>query len=210
MFIITHAVVLLAAIAVLMLAISQGAHFTIDKESHKGMFEMSSLSTELTTEHAPKNTETPDIKYGDIGRLYVSNINVALYEGLEQEICDTIDSACYKMHKGVIIIADHSHQGFDAIKDCRPGDVCVVRYEDGTADVYECTVYEPNGKNLKNDLADSNGTSIFDSGADMIMYTCNEDWENVTIAYWNVVPRPADNCTNNDMDDNILSDNTGN
>lgn len=51
---------------------------------------------------------------------------------------------------------------------------------------------------MGNDLVDSADRSAFDSGADLIAYTCNDTWTDVTIVYFKIV------------ENNILSDNGGN
>lgn len=156
-------------------------------EQRKGVFEMT--ETDETSESAPASEPLgyPALTYGNEGRLFIGYLSVALYHGLEQEICDAVDSACYDVYKDVVIIADHSHQGFDTIKKCSVGDECVILREDGTHTVYVCTRVESNGRNMKNDLVDEAGISVFDAGVNMIAYTCNESWENVFIVYFSAI-----------------------
>ena len=149
-----------------------------------------SVAPVIETIETPKPVPTPkpnipNVNYGNIGRLYIKNHSVALYNSLSQATCDAWDSACYGTWSNVIIIADHKNQGFDIIKTCKPGDTCYILHQDGAKEQFICTKIEPNGRNMETDVLDRYGNSAYEAGYNMFMYTCNENWKNITITYWN-------------------------
>ena len=121
--------------------------------------------------------------YGDAGRLYVKDFSVALYWGCEQWIVDAEDSAAYWEDSGTLI-ADHHNQGFDVIKTVALGDVCEVRHSDGSCERYVCTEIDPDCHNITEDLVRSDWATTCYGVADLLMYTCNDCWQNVTCAWW--------------------------
>jgi uncharacterized protein YgiM (DUF1202 family) len=130
---------------------------------------------------------------GNVGRLKISSVglNVALFKasafGGSQSIVDAKDSAAYMEDAikcyGQIIIADHVHQGFSAIKKSKPG-TTIAHIDFGTETLkYICTK-KFIGKNKGSDLVSLDGVSIKGQNAGGIcMYTCNSDGT-ITITYW--------------------------
>lgn len=125
----------------------------------------------------------PDINYGTAGRLYINDHSVALYNGCKQSIVDKKDSAATWKWDKVTYIADHWNQGFDTIKTCAIGDTCYIAHKDGTRQTYICTDIDRNGHNKEYDIVDHNGNSV-DSYSGLVMYTCNDNWRNITLVYW--------------------------
>lgn len=134
---------------------------------------------------------------GTAGRLTIPSvgIDVALYAcsssgeyaAEQQRIVDDIDSAAYidQVYTNGHIIADHNHQGFDAIKSCIPYETYAYINFGSYIQRYVCTGIG-SGQNLGNNLIDWNGRSLnYDPiPGGLAMYTCNENSTNVTITYW--------------------------
>lgn len=132
---------------------------------------------------------------GMIGRLTIPSIelSVALFYGditsasQSQPIVDAKDSAAYlegaTAYYNQILIADHVHQGFSAIKKATPG-VTEATIDFGTrVEKWICTKVFI-GYNTGRDLVDLNGNSINGQNDNGIcMYTCNSDGS-VTITFW--------------------------
>ena len=122
--------------------------------------------------------------FGDAGRLYLKDFSVALYWGSDQWIVDEEDSAAYWEGDGGFVIAEHHHQGFDIIKTVVPGDICEIRHEDGTCTKYLCTEIDSDCHNITEDLVRSDWATTCYGVADLLMYTCNDCWQNVTCVWW--------------------------
>lgn len=132
---------------------------------------------------------------GSIGRLTIPSVglSVALFQttiwhgSQSQPVVDAVDSAAY-MPDAVdcfrqIIIADHVHQGFSAIKSAVPGSTYAYIDFGTYTNSYICT-NKFIGYNNGHGLTDLNGVSITgqnDGGT--CMYTCNADGT-ITITYW--------------------------
>ena len=81
------------------------------------------------------------------------------------------------------VIADHKHQGFDKIKLAKPGKTTLT-FDNNT---YIC-IDKFNGHNTGKELTDQNYKFIDMSfPGTLILYTCNDNWKNVTITLWDVV-----------------------
>lgn len=152
-------------------------------------------SNYLTTEEPHIETVAEEMaRRGNMGRLRISSVgvDVALFEtsmydiSHSQPIVDNADSAAYISDTiddyGFIIIGDHVHQGFAAIKSSVPG-VTIAEIDSGTnIQTYICTeifIGYNNGC-----LDDLNGNCIKgrnDGG--ICMYTCNSDGT-ITITFW--------------------------
>ena len=156
--------------------------------------------TEAPTQKPDKNPEVPkEEKPSDekpnnspdyVGRFRIPSlgVNVACYFGSAQSIVDAQDSAAYFYAYGHAIIADHKHQGFNAIKSATNG----TRATLGSTE-YKF-VAKINGHNTGYSLTDANGNLITNLyPGTLVTYTCNENWQNVTIVFWE--------CAN--KDDNI-------
>ena len=127
---------------------------------------------------------------GSRGRLYFSSMySVALHEPTTsdeaQRIVNNVDSASYIPYGNVMIIADHSYQGFDIIKTQNAGNFIYIKKEaNGTYYLEKYVVRErTNGKNVGYDLITNDNRSIsYDVNCPLVLYTCNTaDGYEVTI-----------------------------
>ena len=134
-------------------------------------------------------------KDGMYGRLTIPSvgIDVGLYYcksnsgSTAQSIVNAADSAAFidQIHVTGAIIADHNNQGFEAMKNSKPNETYAYIDFGSYTQTYICTAIGL-GHNYDNDLVDWNGVSLnydYISGG-LAMYTCNENWQNVTISYW--------------------------
>ena len=137
-------------------------------------------------------------KDGMYGRLTIPSvgINVGLYYctsdagSTAQSIVNAVDSAAYINQVNVdgVLIADHNNQGFDAMKKSKPYETYAYIDFGSYTQTYVCTAIGL-GHNYDNDMVDWNGVSLnydYISGG-LAMYTCNENWQNITISYWQPV-----------------------
>ena len=132
---------------------------------------------------------------GIYARLKIPSIgvNVAIYKSSfydtnVQTIVDNNDSASLQNDLGSCgVIADHKHQGFSAIKKAIPNET--YSYLDfGTYKEKYICIKKCIGKNNETSITDDEGVWIaYHPNADIAMYTCNENWQNVTITYWEKV-----------------------
>lgn len=120
------------------------------------------------------------------GRLYVpdAKIDVALYSGNSQGICDRPDSAnIYSL--GLIeekTIVDHNNQEFSKLFSVEVGMKGYIQLENGDIINIECTdVF--NSHNTGPDITDEEGNSVM-GAADYLMYTCRNGWQNIRICLW--------------------------
>ncbi len=130
--------------------------------------------------------------YGDGGNLFMDSvgIEVPLYktQGDEhgQAITDRTYSAAWLTSFNMPVIADHKNQGFERIKSCIPGKTKALILTRNSVTEYRCRDVVQ-GSNVEDDILDDHGVSIDESGADLCLYTCNEDWRHVTIVYFSRV-----------------------
>lgn len=137
-------------------------------------------------------------KDGMYGRLTIPSvgIDVGLYYctsddgATSQSIVNAADSAAYidQVNIDGALIADHNNQGFDAMKNSKPYETYAYIDFGSYTQTYVCTAIGL-GHNYDNDMVDWNGVSLnygFISGG-LAMYTCNENWQNITISYWQPV-----------------------
>ena len=120
------------------------------------------------------------------GRLYVpdAKIDVALYVGWAQGICDRQDSAnifSFGLDEGKTI-ADHSTQEFRKLFSVRVGTQGYIELKNGDIINIVCTDIF-NGHNIGYAITDEDGNNVMDV-ADFMMYTCRNDWRNVRICLW--------------------------
>ena len=101
-----------------------------------------------------------------------------------QTLVDNSDSAAFfPLHNDVRVIADHRHQGFSAMKNSSIGDKAYLEYADRT-ETYTC-IANFKGHNTSSELTDNDGNNVADMyPGKLIMYTCNENWQNITITVW--------------------------
>lgn len=119
-----------------------------------------------------------------VGRFKIPavGVNVACYASSSQATVDAADSAAYFYTSGHVTIADHKHQGFSAIRSCSKGMKASLSTSGGTKN-YIC-VDRINGHNTGYELTDSSYNSIDNMyPGTLVLYTCNENWQNVTIVF---------------------------
>ena len=115
-------------------------------------------------------------RYGDKGRLIIPSVgvSVALYQcdwfdksHGGQTCVDNYDSAAWLVSENTpdfwsdyfdnsVIIADHTEQGFNAIKSMTCGDIAYIYNSDGTCEKYEHIKTDYNGSNVNTYLPDLN------------------------------------------------------
>ena len=112
-------------------------------------------------------------------------VNVGCFWGTNnlQTLVDASDSAALFSYGGMTIVADHRHQGFSAMKSSSIGTKAYMDYGDHTEE-YVC-IANFKGHNTGHALTDNNDTNISELYPGYLgMYTCNENWQNVTITIW--------------------------
>lgn len=164
-------------------------------KSHANCVAMAVLMNEDSIlANAYERTEEEQIKlYGNdnifvnfYGRLYVPDamIDVALYKGYAQAICDRQDSAnifSFGLDEGKTI-ADHNNQEFSKLFSVKIGTQGYIELENGDIINIVCTnVF--NGHNNGVYITDEEGNNVMDV-ADYMMYTCRNGWQNVRICLW--------------------------
>lgn len=127
-------------------------------------------------------------KIGSAGRLYIPSVyfSVAMYYSSGddgQQITDRSDSALYFRHKGRYGIADHNYQGFYKMKNAKIGSLAYIRKPNGAVEKYKL-INKFSGHNTGTLLTDNNYTPISEYAGDLFMYTCNDNWHNITISLW--------------------------
>lgn len=164
-------------------------------KSHANCVAMAVLMNEDSVlANAYERTEEEQIKlYGNdnifanfYGRLYIpdAKIDVALYKGYAQAICDRQDSAnifSFGLDVGKTI-ADHSNQEFRKLFSVKIGTQGYIELENGDIINIVCTDIF-NGHNNGVYITDEEGNSVMDV-ADYMMYTCRDGWRNVHICLW--------------------------
>lgn len=84
------------------------------------------------------------------------------------------------------MIADHNHQYFSVLKKVKPGDTAQVVTSSGTIYSYRC-VGVLNGHNAADgipyDIKDEKYQPVYGT-ADLICYTCMDNWQNICIVLW--------------------------
>lgn len=170
---------------------------SLSTESLISSEEITSEETSETSETEESITTNPPVNnsgntgggnYNDfdeyVGRFKIPavGVNVACYASSSQATVDAADSAAYFYTSGHLTIADHKHQGFSAIRSCSKGMKASLSTSSGTKN-YIC-VDRINGHNTGYELTDANYNSI-DSmyPGTLVLYTCNENWQNVTIVF---------------------------
>ena len=145
-------------------------------------------TTETTT-----ISEEPAYTFGTAGRLEIPSVGVGvalyitdLYQQNVQSVVDAWDSAAvFPYRDSVTVIADHNNQGFASLKNVGVGDTAFISQQNGSFDTYVCTRVCYNGHNLGTELVDEYGEQVESNiDGELIMYTCNDCWQNITITYW--------------------------
>lgn len=130
------------------------------------------------------------IPNNSVGRLHIPSVgvNVACYSSISQSVCDASDSAALFKTSNHTVIGDHVNQGFSGIKSCKTGTTAYISTSDGEVE-YQC-IAVIQGHNTGTDLTDSNYNNISTLyPGSLVMYTCNENSRNVTIAFFEPVSK---------------------
>jgi sortase (surface protein transpeptidase) len=119
------------------------------------------------------------------GRLYIpdANIDVGLYYGASQAICDKEDSAnifSMSVFDG-LYIADHNNQEFAKLFSVKSGMTGYIVLANDVKFNIVCTDVL-NGHNTGELIVNENGDANLD--ADFLMYTCKDNWKNILICLW--------------------------
>lgn len=124
-----------------------------------------------------------------LGRFSIpdTNINVACFNSRDQKVVDNQDSAAMFGQGDMIVIADHTNQGFSKICDCSVGTKAYFN-EGYRLKEYICTASFI-GHNTGDALTDKNYTSIMynSNKGGITCYTCLNNWQNVWIVYFQPV-----------------------
>lgn len=156
--------------------------------------------------------QDPTVYYGTDGHLYIpdANISVSLQREDEthtmQSICDTPNTACYvpyhpeddfwkSLFDDSPMIADHTNQGFNAIKTLPIGSDLYIEHPDSVTEHYKLEYIDPNGTYIPQDITlwgstfplewprYSDGSFVNKDHPDCVtLYTCNQDNKHITIA----------------------------
>ena len=178
-------------------SISEETEESSESLSTESLISSEEITSEETSETEESTTANPPVNnsgntgggnYNDfdeyVGRFKIPavGVNVACYASSSQATVDAADSAAYFYTSGHLTIADHKHQGFSAIRSCSKGMKASLSTSSGTKN-YIC-VDRINGHNTGYELTDANYNSI-DSmyPGTLVLYTCNENWQNVTIVF---------------------------
>ena len=130
---------------------------------------------------------------GMVGRLIIPDVDLdvaviraSIYNGSHnQAVVDARDSAAWMYDWGAaVLIGDHNNQGFEKMKGAIPNVTkCYINNGD-TIKTYIC-IKNIQGHNTGSSITDANYRSLNgDNSGGLIMYTCNENWRNITITYW--------------------------
>lgn len=155
--------------------------------------------------------QDPTVYYGTDGHLYIpdANISVSLQREDEthtmQSICDTPNTACYvpyhpeddfwtSLFDDSPMIADHTNQGFNAIKTLPIGSDLYIEHPDSVTEHYKLEYIDPNGTYIPQDITlwgstfplewprYSDGSFVNKNHPDCVtLYTCNQDNKHITI-----------------------------
>lgn len=155
-------------------------------------FSFMNIDPSITTLH---NTDSA-------GSISIPSMNISanLYRGNELDY-DTAQAICDEENAAIVyegdeqIIADHSYQGFDRIKQSIPDETVafIQSYDEKGNTEYEsyvCTkVTTGKNRTFKPCLIDCEGNDLYKTNEGGIcLYTCNDTWHDITIVYF----KPAD------------------
>ena len=145
------------------------------------------LNKEKIEEPKQETVAEEIVRRGMTCRLTIPSVgvNVGCFWGTNnlQTLVDASDSAALFSYGGMTIIADHRHQGFSAMKNSSIGTKAYMNYGDHTEE-YVC-IANFKGHNTGHALTDNNDTDISELYPGYLaMYTCNENWQNITITIW--------------------------
>ena len=154
-------------------------------------------------------TQEPAVDYGTDGHLYIPDANISVALRREdsshtmQAICDMPDTACYVPFYPEDdfsaslspMIADHTNQGFNAIKTLPIGTDLYIEHPDSNTEHYKLEYIDPNGTYIPQNITlwgstfplewprYSDGSFVNKNHTDCVtLYTCNQDNRHITIA----------------------------
>lgn len=156
-----------------------------------------------STDASPKDSFSTDISgpMGEYGRLSIPDLGYSARlssqaadpYGDGQWIVDEYDHALVCNYApnyidgGLLLIADHNTDGFSAIQKAVPGvTTCQIKHIDGTVSSYVCTK-KFSGHNTTEYVTDSDYHLVTGNSNQIGMYTCNDNWHDVTIVIWDKV-----------------------
>lgn len=154
-----------------------------------------SVFPQNTAKLYPDNSDEISKKNGMIGRLYIPDVsvNVALFDTNNlsakdrQYVVDLPDSAAVFCLGSQRVIGDHDLQGFQNIRDAIENKTVAYIQKGSYTDTYICTEIG-DGHNVGTTITDKNNLPIEErNDADIIMYTCNGCWQNITYTIWEKV-----------------------
>lgn len=168
-----------------------------------------------TPKETPKTPEVvieqPAVDYGTDGHLYIPDANISVVLQREdsnhtmQSICDMPNTACYvpyhpdddfwtSLFDDSPMIADHTNQGFNAIKTLPIGSDLYIEHPDSSTEHYKLEYIDPNGTYIPQDITlwgstfplewprYSDGSFVNKNHTDCVtLYTCNQDNKHITI-----------------------------
>lgn len=143
----------------------------------------------------PNNSDEISKRNGMIGSLYIPDVsvNVALFNTSNlsakerQHVVDLPDSAAVFYLGPQCVIGDHDLQGFQNIRDVIENKTAAYIQKGSYTDTYICTEIG-DGHNTGTTITDKNNLPIEErNDADIIMYTCNGCWQNITYTIWEQV-----------------------
>lgn len=136
-------------------------------------------------EETISHKDTEPILNNYYGQLCIpeADINVNLYFGASQEICDQINSAnifSMSVFNG-LYIADHNTQEFKKLSNVKIGMTGYIKLANGHILNIKC-IDIIKGYNTGVYITDVNGNTSFN--ADFLMYTCTDNSKNILICLW--------------------------
>lgn len=134
------------------------------------------------------------VKPGMVGRLVIPSvgIDVGLYTDGEgatekeklQNICDREDAAAFFCDGIGYLIADHNNQAFQVLDSVKQGDKAFILRGHSILSL-ECDL-RMDGHNYGQGIVDDTGNYV-SSLSDYVCYTCQDSWNNVSIAGFKVI-----------------------
>ncbi len=165
----------------------------VETTVHYGPIKEPETQSETVSEEPTTVYKEPELSYGTAGRLDIPSVGIGvslysadLYRDDTQSIVDRWDSAAiFPYRERITVIADHNNQGFSAIRNTSIGDCAVISQNNGSYACYLCTRICCNGHNLGTEIVDENGDRVeYNTDGELVMYTCNDCWQNITIVFW--------------------------
>lgn len=144
----------------------------------------------------PDNSSELEERPGMTGRLYIpeDQIDVAVFDtrGMNawgrQRAVDMEDSAAMFYLEKQCVIGDHNLQGFQNIRKSEEGKTIAYFQKGNETEIYRC-IETGKGTNTGSTILDKNGKSVKERNDESILlYTCNENWQNISYTVWEQIP----------------------